>query len=356
MMKDNKLDIQKFITDFFESIGGVVDTVSYAYVEILLPEEYLSYFNKQELYLAFDPEVAEEKDAEFITIGSPLLDKIIDLIISRKKVLVRHINLKNVRLPSEPITLIDNTFNFYKCRTPEIKNTVIEEHHYLAFIFEINLTSDEKEKYLDKVFVDMHRGQLVDHMEESLENILYSQDRRDYYPVAPLIELDKAFYLALNEVEDISAKRKKNFENRLDKYRIQELKQVKQFYRKKRNELEEKLNNLKEKIVQNKEKKLNRVKQKLEANAVNKKRRLEDITEKYSCEVDIKLDSLIDYTLPRIRTYISLQQRQNFHQLELLFNPLMRKFEPLLCSNCEREITNIFINDNHPYCEQCFDK
>ena len=97
--KENKLDVQKFVMDFFNCIDAVVDPVSYAYLEILVPDQYTTYFGNQELRLAFDPEVAEEKGAEFITIGSPLLDKIINKILSQKKVLQRYIIVDQVQLP-----------------------------------------------------------------------------------------------------------------------------------------------------------------------------------------------------------------------------------------------------------------
>ncbi len=38
--------------------------------------------------------------------------------------------------------------------------------------------------------------------------------------------------------------------------------------------------------------------------------------------------------MPKIRVFLSIQQKQKFHELELLYNPLLYKFEDPICPLC----------------------
>ncbi|MDC3425040.1 hypothetical protein NC797_11040 [Aquibacillus sp. 3ASR75-11] len=72
------MELQKFVTKVIEGFGGVVEPVEYALCQVLIPEEYKSYFqNKTELELAFDFEVAQENpQSEFVTFGSFILEQV----------------------------------------------------------------------------------------------------------------------------------------------------------------------------------------------------------------------------------------------------------------------------------------
>src|SRR5690554_4835809 len=125
--KQGKLDLQKFVIDFFREIGAIVEVKSFAFVEILIPEEYIDYFNDEVIYIAFDQEVAEEEGVPFITIGSPFLEKILDFILNKQFVIKRDITFNNLSLPDNAISIIKDKYYFNKCRFPEIRDSLIEE-------------------------------------------------------------------------------------------------------------------------------------------------------------------------------------------------------------------------------------
>ena len=79
------MQLQSFVTEVIESLGGVVIPVEYALCQVLVPDSYKEYFqNKTELELAFDFEVFEENpQSEFVTFGSYVLDQV--LLLANQK-------------------------------------------------------------------------------------------------------------------------------------------------------------------------------------------------------------------------------------------------------------------------------
>ncbi len=356
MNNEEKLDIQKFVRDFFYEIGAVVDAKSYALLEVLMPQEYVSFFNREIMLIAFDPEVAEEENVPFITIGSPLLEKILDLILDKEMIIKRNINFERLSLPASGLDNIKKNYHFNKCRTPEINDSIIEEHHFLSFLFQITITSDEREKMLKSITVDLHKNTYEAEIGAALQNALFRKEKSEIYPIPELVSLDKVYKTAKNTIFSIAKEEKELFEERLEKYKKNELEQLKSFYKKTEEELRKRLNKEEERITSDQEKQEKRIgslKNKIEANQRDRKRRINDIIEKYTSEVEIKLSSLIYYTMPRIRTVLSIQQKQNFYELELLYNPLIYRFEKPLCPQCGKKFTDIYFKKGQGVCRDC---
>ena len=356
MNKEEKLDIQKFTKDFFFEIGAIVDEKSYALLEVLIPQDYVSFFNSEIMLIAFDPEVAEEENVPFITIGSPLLEKILDFILDKQMIIKRHIVFERLSLPDSALDNIKKNYHFNKCRTPEIKDSNIEEHHFLSFLFQITISSDEREKMLKSITVDLHKNTYEAEIGAAIQNALFRKEKSEIYPIPELLSLDKVYKTAKNTIFSIAKEEKELFEEELEKYKNSELEQLKSFYKKTEAELIKRLNKEKERItsdLEKQEKRIESLKNKIEANQRDRKRRINDIIEKYSSEVEIKLSSLIYYTMPRIRTVLSLQQKQNFYELELLYNPLLYEFEKPLCPKCGKEFTDIYFKKSQAMCRNC---
>lgn len=81
------MQLQQFVTETVENLGGMVMPVEYALCHVLIPETYASYFqNKTEHKLSFDFEVAQENpDSEFVTFGSYVLEQLLAIVRDKAK-------------------------------------------------------------------------------------------------------------------------------------------------------------------------------------------------------------------------------------------------------------------------------
>jgi len=94
------MNLQNFVLQVIEIIGGDIDRLEYALCYVILPDEYIDMFEgKSEMLLAFDIEVAQENpDSEFVTFGSYILDKIIEIANKKAICTTRYIAVDNLIL------------------------------------------------------------------------------------------------------------------------------------------------------------------------------------------------------------------------------------------------------------------
>ena len=353
VVRDQKaMDLQQFVIDFFQQLGALVELPSYSLVEVIIPDDYSPYFEGESfLRLSFDPEVAEEEEAAFITHGSPLLDTITDLILQEVKMLKRHINLSSPLLPDNIEERIKSQITFQKSRPPEFISSEIREHHFLEVIFLLSLISDEREEKLEGVVVDLNRGCIARGMESRINQALFEQKRAQLYPLSRVITMGQALLLARDEVDRRAAVHNKRFMKRIASFKERELDKIRGFYWRTEQELRERMEALNGK--EGAEKRLENLQQKLRANTIDRERRIADIEDKYSSQVEIEVDSLILYSLPRFRVEFSVQQRDKRYRHQLLYNPLLQQIDPPVCSKCQSSLPDSYWIEGEFFCPQC---
>jgi len=177
------LDLQQFVTEAIENLGGIVEPIDYALCDAILPERYCELFSgRTELRLAFNYEVAKEnQDAEFVTFGSYLLDKLILVIHEQTKVylqyaIVDHPHLENAQKKIEKYLNSGKT----PCHV-EIENECSLYGMYGLFVYECVFHTDEPFKENINIWVNMVNGR----PEPEMNNIfVMSAEKPQYqYPV-----------------------------------------------------------------------------------------------------------------------------------------------------------------------------
>lgn len=344
--------LQKFVLDFLNSLGAAVDRPSYAYLEALLPEEYAPHFGgDSHLRLAFHPEVAQEEDAEFITFGSPILDSITDLILQEPKVTRRRVSVQSLSLPENLKDRVGDRLTVMGGRPPMVEKTRLEDHWFLQFVFQVHLVSDEREELQEKVVVDLVRGCPMSKITDRLEVAFFQQEVEEPHPIPSMISLQEAFALAREVCEKAALRHKDRFEKRLGRFREGELEKVRKFFRETEENLEERLKKLDAQEKHRKRKET--LREKLQANRQNRKRRIQDVKEKYACQVDITCDRLVAYILPRYRLTLLVQKGQQWHRLDLFYNPLLQRVERPVCPECRETTSLMVVKRGRFYCRSC---
>ncbi|QKY70156.1 hypothetical protein [Lentibacillus sp. CBA3610] len=144
------MQLQQFVTETVENLGGMVMPVEYALCDVLIPETYAGYFqNKTELKLAFDYEVAQENpDSEFVTFGSYVLEQLLAIIHEKAKTAMRYALIDRLELGT-PLKKIEAFLQ------DEHGKTAIESEKpvlgvWTVFQYLTTIVADEKTEHKDR--------------------------------------------------------------------------------------------------------------------------------------------------------------------------------------------------------------
>ncbi len=347
-ISESGVDLQKFIIDYFLSVGAIIDVPSFALVEIVLPENVQDSFNGQSfLKLAFDYEVAQEnEDAEFVTYGSPMLDSVVDKSMSMGQYLKRYAIVDNVRIPPKGFQWIREKLNFVGCKSPSLDGAVLEEQEYLLITFRVSLESDEKVEMLEKVFIDRTNAVVAQGCLQHIEKAFLSPEPIIILPRAVGCGIHDVVSVAKEEMERVAYLRKQAFEEDVEKLKSTELKKIEKFYDDNRKHLLQRLAKSKDGDKS--------FEQKLEANEVDHKRRIEDVNDKYKIKTNISIDSVIVHLLPKARYSLKLVHNGQAINFDVTYNLLSNEVDIPICPLCRKQHRSIYFNRNgQGVCKNC---
>lgn len=338
-MTANSYSIQEFITNVLKSCGAVVEQTDYAIAEVLLPEHLAEHFHASHLLLAFDYEVAcETPGSEFVTFGSDLLDKVVDLALSLGRIIECHVPVRILQPPDNLEEKFANAIEFKKCRKPVLKEWFPLEHIYYRFNFRCIYRYDEKEEEIRPVLVDMHSGRQdaeVQGLLPELEKIVAVESRQRILPEAPVISQDEAYFRACMAVKSQIGKTINRIEESQKQLLEKELAKVTRYYDNTVRDLQRRLANTLD------TKRAEHLKRQIEATQADKKLRQQDIRKKFAVRADVSLDSMVIYHLPKIIAVFEIQQRNDIFTFAGKFNLVSRQFETPLCPSCGLPATSL---------------
>lgn len=313
------MQLQKFVTDVIEGLGGVVVPVEYALCQVLIPEEYKRYFqNKTELELSFDFEVAEENpQSEFVTFGSYILEQV--LVIANQKAIstIRFAEVERLAL-ANPLKKI-NEFLKDEPGRATIKNERPVLGVFAVFQFLIAYVSDEKEEKMEQIWIDMLTGERTVTMKQEQNRIIFKNEPIYTYSIPNEIHIGEGLNTAYQFVK-IDAEYQR-------KHRLQENQLKKEFYR---------IESYYTELLMENEKRSNRkglseekkqeIKAKSRAIELEKDKQLQEIKDKYNGQIEISLDHGILYFVPLLEYEIDIHFRSNCKEQTLYYNPITKQF------------------------------
>ncbi|HBN86081.1 MAG TPA: hypothetical protein DDZ89_19820 [Clostridiales bacterium] len=311
------MELQKFVTDIIRQMGGVVMPLEYALCDVLLPDEYSDLFaGKTEVTLAFDIDVAQENpQAEFVTCGSYLLDRMLEIVKKKPVFIMRHVVLDRVFInhPEEAILKYLNTDR------AEIK--INEERTvtgiWPVFIFSIQYVSDEKMSEVFPVWIHPVTGEYEKQMESI--RLFYEDKPLYYYPVIRSNAFRNAFESAYQVVSQVATeKAKEQTDIRMIKNEIQ---RIEYYY--------EDLKEENQKLMDRKgisEERYSTLLEKHKAFDMEKERQARQIQEKYTVKTEISLDHSFTYFIPMVEYTVNIKLNGKTSTKLLYYNPVLRKF------------------------------
>lgn len=321
------MELQKFVMNAIEAMGGAVVQTEYALCEAIVPDQWKGIFQgRTECLLAFDFEVAEENPAaEFVTFGSYIFEQIVSNVRSYAASGVRYVDIERPALHN-PLEKIKRYLK-EESGAIQLKSERPAIGLWVEFSFRIQYVSDEKETTFKQIWVNLNSGCVDEEMRSHKDFIPYAQSPSPSLTELPLLDspvLSLALLTAYDHVKQLAGRGldRRMRQEELDK----ELRRITDYY-----------DDLSAEMAKRGERKglsADKMKEhsdKAEAILAEKAKQMDDIRSKYSVRTEIELDHGLLYFVPVIDYTVEIEFRKKHKQIPLQYNPFLKKFD--MCSS-----------------------
>lgn len=328
MLDDRTINLRSFVISYLERSGAVYEEAGYELVEALLDDEQSPIF-KDHLLLAFDSEVARENpSAILVTYGSAFLDEAARKAADFGRYTILYgpdpVIKPGWRLERE----IQDRVEFVRCRPPKVAHQWLEDHSFRGFYFRAVFRSYERTEDLVAVVVDSHTGLVAPDFTNWWSGVVEAAEPQVALPRAKTLNWPELYLTACRDAERQARERAAAFQARAAARLSGELAKVAGYYGELAEEAERKL------AVTGDEARRGRLQKQLEAVQADRRRREKDTLERYAQEVDLYLDHLVEYRLPRLHVRLEVQHRDQKLNTTLLYNPFAHRLETPVCPLC----------------------
>jgi hypothetical protein len=328
MLNEMTVNLRSFVSAYLNRSGAILEEAGYELVEALLDGEMSPVFNDH-LLLAFDSEVARENpSAILVTYGSAFLDEVARKAADYGRYTILYApdpgNKPVARLERE----IQSRLEFVRCRPPRVSVQWMEEHSYRSFYFRAVFRSDEITEELVAVVVDSYTGLVAPDFNTWWGRVVAAGEPQVDLPRAKTLDWPKVYQSACQDAERQARKRATAAQARTQRRLAGELDKVGGYYSQLAGEIEKKLAATDD--VARKE----RLQKQLEAVQVDRGHRERDTLERYTQEVELCLDHLVEYRLPLLHARLEVQHGNQVLNTTVLYNPFAHRLETPVCPIC----------------------
>lgn len=313
------MQLQQFVTETIEELGGVVIPVEYALCQVLIPKDFASFFqNKTELTLAFDFEVAQENpNAEFVTFGSFILEQLLKIVHLNATCTLRFAEIERLKLGNPLKKVAEFLADGHR------KLTILEEQPVLGvwvvFGYNVTFVADERIESVEQVWVNLLTNEIDLLMKQEQNRIVYRQAPFYTYPITGSIDILQALNVATKYVKSLVKKQKSAPLNRL--ILEKDVQRITNYYSELLAENEKRSNRkgLSEDRVKE-------IKTKSEAIKLERDKQLQEIYNKYNGQIELNLENGILYFIPILEYTIEIVFRGEAKEQKLYYNPVTKSF------------------------------
>ncbi|WP_449355336.1 hypothetical protein ACUL41_04465 [Virgibacillus natechei] len=313
------MQLQHFVTEVVEEMGGVVIPVEYALCQVLIPERYAGYFqNKTELELSFDFEVAQENpESEFVTFGSYVLEQLLAIVNQNATSTLRFAEIERLGL-GNPLKKITQ----YMEDDPG-KITIEEERHVLGawavFQYNIAYVADEKTEFAEQVWVNLLTNEISPAMKQEQNRIMYQHEPLYTYPLPVSVDVTQAFDKATEQAREIAEQQKNDPAK--DALLKKDVDRIENYYAELLSENEKRAS----RKGLSEEKRQEHL-AKSETIALERDKQLQEIQNKYNGQIEVNIDNGIIYFIPLLAFRVEVWFRGDMKRKVLYYNPITKGF------------------------------
>ena len=313
------MQLQPFVTEVIEELGGLVEPIEYGLCHVLIPEKYAAHFqNRTEFDLSFDYEVAQENpDSEFVTFGSFFLEQIMKLVHQHAVSTMRFAEVLRLEAgnPQEKIAAFLGT----------VSGSLTVKHErpvmgvWAVYQYSVAYVADEKMQDHRQVWINLLTQEVSEIMEQEQNRIVYQEEPLYSYPVPLELDFASAFELAVKEVERRAEEQWKGLSS--PELMAKDISRITSYYTEllKENDRRAERKGLSED-------KIKEIRARSEAIEVEKNKQLQEIYQKYQGKIEVSLDNSMLYFIPVQEYTVELNQRGDVREHIVYYDPVTRSF------------------------------
>ena len=340
-------NLEQFVQRFLGLNGAVVEQRPDG-LDALLPEHLATRLNTPEyLHIAIG-ETAQEKFS--IHYGSPFLEKIVDAACDAVPLTRCHLGFNYIKRQGFD-RLIQDQFVFYNC-AGRVESAAEVRTEYLLFTCRYLAQSDEQKEGLIALAFNLETGAAVSEMDAMFNTV----EKTFETDSSQLILDDDKIKAILTWVQRRAAKdlgkEIEPFQDSMNRRFRRDVANLEEYYEDLRKEMEENLKRpgISDQLISDRKAKISLLPAELE-------RKKADLFKKYSIRVKLKLCGGIQIRTPAVKILCQTSIGRKQKQLSMIYNPVTKSMDPLVCDGCGESIFNIrFCDHLHLLCPSCSTK
>ena len=348
--RGHHIDLRRFVTDLVAAAGGIVETPEDDILHVALPGEMARKVSLPEFtVLAFGYDAAKETpEAEFVTFGSPVLDRLTSLGIQLGRVTRQYAVVPSVRVPPNLMDRIEAKIGFNRSRRPALRTANIEVYERAVFRFVVSYISDER--FVEALMVAVDTSTLADDTDllDEARGVYFSPqppqgagnriaDGSSPPAVVRRHSYDEVVRKAVACLQARARPRLAVYQAEVRGYCEKELTTVLGFYEKTMADLIAR----RDAATGDPDKKA-RIDAKIEACRLDRERRIADVVGKYKMTAHARLDSVTLQVMPRVKALLEVEHKDSIYAQPVYYNLATNAVEPLACPRCGRRFFSAY--------------
>jgi len=348
MNSDFNKELEDFACRFFKSRGAILEKNDRG-LEVLLPENLSETLGTREHININTVSGSGPEDAFSISYGSPMLEKMIDEASKDVPVLACRFHLDYLKKEGFA-NLVRDQFVFLRS-VGKIESRAEINTAYILLTCRYKAQSDEQKLGLFDLVFNLETGAYVPGMAE-----LLLEAGKNFITLQKLAwkkgQLETAVRCIKEQSAGILAEELSSFHETMTRRFKRDAANLEEYYQDLEKEMKKTLqrHRLSEELVKERNEKIALLPRELE-------RKRDDLFKKYSIRVDIEPCAAMLVNTPAVKVlyYVLIGKRRK--NISLVYNPITRMLDPLVCQGCGKSITTICFCDHlHLLCPACGEK
>lgn len=342
-------ELKGFAKGVFEVLGGVVEPLDADTFEILVPDEYVSYFQGQNtfrLQFSVGHHTAQNQSCEVFTVGSKMFDCLIALFSEKGRFAKAYLN--PLRLEAQNIEeKFCKRIHLLNAKL-ELKSQSPEETATAVFCFKVSFLTDDKTEQLFSTAVNLTTCRQNESLLEEWDHIFLDAEP-SYHGIASfhLSGLEPAYEKAKALVKQKIVPELDKIKAMQEKFLRRDLVRIEDYYAHLVSELHEK-----ERRSQENDAVLEKISHQKKAFELDRRKKFADAQEKYRLDVEIKLVNLLILYQPWIHAVMAIRTHAGEIERSFFWDPVLKAFD-MYCESCSQNCHAFFVRGQKLICTEC---
>ncbi len=348
MKSDAVKELALFVVNYLENGGAIIEKNEHGF-EALLPKDLSEVLETSE-YLKVDVSGDTAKTGLYtMNYGSALVEKVTDAVCKATPLFA--CQFQEGYLKKEGFErLINHQFVFSNAKG-KIENQAVIKTRYLLLTFRYTAQSDEQKHGLLELAFHLETGACIPRMAEAVfaPGNQYIESKN---PILNKNEMEGAMQCIKRHVSEILSDQLKTFHETMIRRFQRDAQNLEEYYDALEKEMEKNLrrHSLSERLAEERREKIALLPDEL-------KRKQNDLFKKYAIKVSAEPCAAMLIDTKAVKIFYHLNVGKNQKTVSLLYNPIVKSIDPVVCDGCKKSASNIHFCPNlHFLCVECLEK